>query len=128
MKRKIIITAVIFGVSAVIAGAFGAHFLQVRISPKNLEVWHTAVEYQFYHTFALIFLSTLTRLKVNLLSHCYYLFMWGMILFSGSLYVLACTEMIDVSWLHLIGIITPVGGVFFIAGWLTLGAIALKIQ
>ncbi len=59
MKKRIIITASVFGILAVVAGAFGAHGLQGSLSPKNMEVWHTAVQYQFYHVFALLFLSTL---------------------------------------------------------------------
>jgi len=128
MKRRFIITACVFGALAVIAGAFGAHGLEGKLSAKNMEVWHTAVEYQFLHTFALIFLSTLTRFKIRLIGHCYYLFSFGIVLFSGSLYMLACSDLIDWSWLPILGPITPIGGVLFIAGWVTLGIAALKIK
>ena len=126
MKRKIIITASVFGMLAVIAGAFGAHGLSKYLSSKNMEVWHTAVQYQFYHTFALLFLSTLTRLKTSLLRHAYYLFTVGIILFSGSLYVLACGSIFDWTWLPVLGPVTPFGGLLFIAGWVVLGIIALR--
>jgi len=128
MKRRIIITASVFGMLAVIAGAFGAHGLQGKLSAKNLEVWHTAVQYQFYHTFALIFLSTLARFNLRIVGHCYMLFSLGIILFSGSLYLLACSALLNWSWLPMLGPITPIGGVLFIAGWVCLGIAAFKIK
>ena len=128
MKRKIIITASLFGVLAVIAGAFGAHSLQARMSPKDLEVWHTAVQYQFYHVFALLFLSTLTRFRSSLINASYYLFTFGIILFSGSLYLLSCRSLLSLGSLSIIGPITPIGGSLFIAGWVTLALAAFRIK
>jgi uncharacterized membrane protein YgdD (TMEM256/DUF423 family) len=126
MKEKIIVTASIFGILAVIAGAFGAHSLQAVLSAKNMEVWHTAVEYQFFHVFAILFLSTLTRFKIKLINECYYLFSLGIICFSGSLYLLACRDLLEWNWLSVIGPLTPLGGLLFIAGWLALGVAAYK--
>jgi uncharacterized membrane protein YgdD (TMEM256/DUF423 family) len=126
MKEKIIVTACVFGVLAVIAGAFGAHSLQGMLSAKNMEVWHTAVEYQFFHVFAILFLSTLTRFKIKLINECYYLFSLGIICFSGSLYLLACRDLLEWNWLSIIGPVTPLGGLLFIAGWLALGVAAYK--
>jgi uncharacterized membrane protein YgdD (TMEM256/DUF423 family) len=129
MKRRIIITATIFGVLAVIAGAFGAHGLQGSLSPRDLDIWHTGVQYQFYHAFALIALSTITRLRTNLIKHIYFLFSVGIVLFSGSLYLLACKDLLNWSWIALVmGPVTPIGGLLFIAGWITLGVAALKIR
>ena len=126
MKEKIIVTASVFGVLAVIAGAFGAHSLQTVLSAKNMEVWHTAVEYQFFHVFAILFLSTLTRFRIKLINECYYLFSLGIICFSGSLYLLACRDLLEWNWLSIIGPLTPLGGLLFIAGWLALGVAAYK--
>ena len=128
MKKKIIVTASALGALAVIAGAFGAHELEGSISPKNLAIWHTAVEYQFYHAGALGLLSTLTRYRIKIIQHAYYLFLAGIILFSGSLYLLACINLIDISWLPILGPITPIGGLLLIAGWVILGLAALKIK
>ena len=97
MKKRIIITAAVFGALATIAGAFGAHGLDGVISPKNLQVWNTAVQYQFYHVAALGILSTLTRYRIKIVRHSYYLFMAGTILFCGSLYLLACDKQIEIS-------------------------------
>ncbi|WP_448699696.1 DUF423 domain-containing protein [Mucilaginibacter sp. AW1-3] len=126
MNKQIIVTASFFGLLAVIAGAFGAHALQAKLDAKQLEVWHTAVQYQFYHVFALLFLSTFTRFKNNLISASYYLFTFGIIFFSGSLYLLACRDLIGWSWLTVMGPITPIGGLLFIAGWVTLAVAGLR--
>ena len=81
MNRSIIITAALLGMLAVIAGAFGAHGLKVVITPQQLEVWHTAVEYNFYHVFALLFLSVFAKGKSGWVTASYYLFTIGIILF-----------------------------------------------
>ena len=126
MKRRIIITASVFGTLAVIAGAFGAHGLDKLLSAKNMEIWHIAVQYQFYHVFALLFLSTLTRYQTRLIKDCYYLFTFGIILFSGSLYLLACSDLLGWSWIPIMGPVTPFGGLLFIGGWICIGVVALK--
>ncbi|MDB4925217.1 DUF423 domain-containing protein [Mucilaginibacter sp.] len=126
MNKKIIITASVFGVLAVIAGAFGAHRLKTLIEPQQLAVWHTAVEYNFYHVFALLFLSTFSQNKNKFISVSYYLFTFGIIFFSGSLYLLACRDLLNMSWLWIVGPITPVGGLLFMAGWVTLALAAMR--
>ena len=125
MKKKIIVTASVFGVLAVIAGAFGAHTLRGSLSPKNLEVWQTAVQYQFYHVFALLALSVLP-LKGKLITATYYLFTLGIICFSGSLYLLACQDLLGVHISNITGPVTPLGGLLFIAGWATLAIAAFR--
>ena len=126
MNRSIIITASLLEMLAVIAGAFGAHGLQGSLSLRNLEVWHTAVQYQFYHAFALLFLSTCSRFRGGYITACYYLFTFGILLFSGSLYLLSCRDLLGWPWLQIMGPVTPLGGLLFIAGWLMLGVAALK--
>ncbi len=97
----------------VMAGAFGAHALENIVSPDRLDTFETAARYQMYHAIALFVLGLkdpdLPRAK-----WVGYLFLLGILLFSGSLYLLVLT---DTSWL---GAITPLGGVAFIAGWLLL--------
>ncbi|MDB5032252.1 DUF423 domain-containing protein [Mucilaginibacter sp.] len=126
MNKQIIITASVFGVLAVMAGAFGAHGLKTLIEPQQLAVWHTAVEYNFYHVFALLFLSTFGQNKSKFISASYYLFTFGIIFFSGSLYLLACRDLLNMSWLWIMGPITPVGGLLFMAGWITLALAAMR--
>lgn len=124
MKKKLIITASAFGALAVIAGAFGAHGLEGLLSAKNMEVWHTAVQYQFFHVFAILYLSKMTRYKTRLINDCYYLFTFGIIFFSGSLYLLSCRDLLGWHWIQFAGPITPLGGLFFIGGWVTLAIAA----
>jgi len=113
---KIVLTiAAISGLMAVILGAFGAHVLKGIISPEMLETYKTGVQYQFYHTFALITAGILMNFNQSkALKWSAYLFILGMILFSGSLYVLA------ISGIKMLGIITPFGGITWIAAWILL--------
>jgi uncharacterized membrane protein YgdD (TMEM256/DUF423 family) len=125
MNRQIIITASILGMLGVIAGAFAAHGLQQYLEPKQIEIWRTGVQYQFYHVFALLFLSTFASSN-KLIRIAYYLFTFGIIFFSGSLYLLACRDLLGWNWLIIMGPITPLGGLLFIAGWATLALAAFR--
>jgi len=126
MNKQIIVTAAVYGLLAVVTGAFGAHALKSKLDAGQLEVWHTAVQYQFYHVFALLFLSTLNLQNNNLLDWSYYLFTFGIVLFSGSLYLLATRDALGWPWIKFLGPITPLGGLFFISGWITLALGVLK--
>lgn len=114
--------ASISGFLAVALGAFGAHGLKNRLPADLLAVWHTAVQYQFWHTLALfgigILLNQAQPSKWLVLSG--WLFTAGIVIFSGSLYVLCLS---GVRWL---GAITPVGGVLWLAAWACLCYTATK--
>jgi len=99
---------------AVVAGAFGAHALRARLSPPDLATFETAARYQMYHAFALMVVGLLADRGSLCAPHAGWLFLAGIALFSGSLYLLALT---DQRWL---GAVTPFGGVAFIAGWVLL--------
>lgn len=105
----------------VAAGAFGAHGLKATLSPEMLSAYETAVRYQMYHAFGLIVVgwavSRSNDSKVRIAGWC---FVFGTLLFSGSLYALTLS---DIRWL---GAITPLGGVAFIAGWLALAFSVLQ--
>ena len=126
MNRQIILTASIFGILAVIAGAFAAHGLKPLLHESELEIWHTAVQYQFYHVFALLFLSTFSPSRNNTVRTAYFFFTFGIIFFSGSLYLLSCRGLLGANWLVAIGPVTPLGGLLFIAGWATLALAAFR--
>jgi uncharacterized membrane protein YgdD (TMEM256/DUF423 family) len=126
MNKQIIITASVFGMLAVITGAFGAHGLKALLPVGQLEVWHTAVQYNFYHVFALLFLSTFAKFKNRLITLAYYFFTFGIVCFSGSLYLLSCRSILGWDWLIALGPITPLGGLLFILGWLMLALAALR--
>ena len=113
--KKVLSIAAISGLLAVALGAFGAHGLKAIISPEMLEVYKTGVQYQFYHTFALLAVGILMNFNQSkALEWSAYLFITGMILFSGSLYVLA------ISGIKALGVITPFGGITWIAAWFLL--------
>jgi uncharacterized membrane protein YgdD (TMEM256/DUF423 family) len=126
MNKRIILTAAFLGALAVILGAFGAHTLKKLIDVSSLEIWQKGVEYQFYHTFALLYLSTFARYKNKLIGLAFLFFVLGIILFSGSLYLLALKDVYTSSIAAVIGPITPIGGLFFILGWICLFLAALK--
>lgn len=116
MPQLILITSAIFGLLGVALGAFGAHGLKKILSSDMLTIWHTAVEYQFYHTFAIALTGVLMLLlpQATLLRFSALAFIIGTVIFSGSLYTLALT---NIRWL---GAITPIGGVALIIGWFLL--------
>jgi len=122
MKTTLILAG-ISGAIAVIFGAFGAHALAVHLSDAQMNTYNTASKYHFYHTLAM--LATILLYKNNkkgkYLIWASYAFFVGIILFSGSLYLLACKDIIGLGSLtKIIGPITPIGGLAFILGWIAL--------
>jgi uncharacterized membrane protein YgdD (TMEM256/DUF423 family) len=115
--------AAIFGIIAVIFGAFGAHALKAQLSATALENWKTAVNYQFIHALALLLLATLQTNRFIRLSAWF--FALGIVCFSGSLYLLSIREILTIN-IAFVGPITPIGGLFFIIGWVFLFFSAFK--
>ncbi|HXE67333.1 MAG TPA: DUF423 domain-containing protein [Rhodanobacteraceae bacterium] len=107
------VAACVAGASAVVLGALGAHALHARLSPQMLDVWNTAVQFQFWHALALLACVLLPRTRAA--NFAAVLFATGIVLFCGSLYALACGAP------RAVGAITPIGGLVFIAGWIMLG-------
>lgn len=118
MAKLFITLASLSGMIAVAFGAFGAHALKNRLDDYSLGVYQTAVQYQFYHSLALLAvgLLALSQPQTALLRSSGWLFITGIVVFSGSLYLLSFTGL---RWL---GAITPLGGLAFIAGWACLAA------
>lgn len=120
LKNQFLLVGIL-GALAVIFGAFGAHFLKERLSEKLLSTFQTGVQYHFYHTLAMLGVIAIGhRLKASNLKLCLGLFLAGIICFSGSLYLLSCREIIGLTVYRWLGPITPIGGLFFIGGWLCL--------
>ncbi len=118
-RKSMLLSGVLFALIAVVAGAFGSHGLKSIITATQLDIYKTANTYQFYHAFAIMFVSILNQDKVNkLLLWSFRFFVIGIILFSGSLYLLSVREVLGIS--SSIGAITPFGGLFFITGWILL--------
>lgn len=112
MARRFAVIGAIAAGLAVAFGAFGAHGLKALVTPERLQTFETAVRYQMYHALALLFLGWLTaQHKTPVVTWAGYFFVAGIVIFSGSLYLLVLT---DTPWL---GAVTPFGGVAFISGW-----------
>ena len=121
MVRYFLFIGAIFGLLAVALGAFGAHALKTKISSDMLAVWHTAVQYHFYHTLALLAVALFIRQASNAwLTASGFAFIVGVVLFSGSLYWLA------LGGPKLLGPITPLGGLCFMVGWVLLAVGSLR--
>lgn len=113
--KNLAICSAISGFIAVAFGAFGAHALRASVAPEMLAVWQTAVQYQMFHALALFGIVVAgSRTPNKLLSVSGWFFVVGTLLFSGSLYALVLTG------IKALGMITPMGGVLFLSGWLVL--------
>lgn len=116
MQKIFLLSGAALGALGVMIGAFGAHKLKDHLTNiGRLDVFETAVKYQFYHAFALLILGLLMyKIDLKLLDYSGWCFLAGTIIFSGSLYILCLTNV--GKW----GAVTPIGGVFMIAGWILL--------
>ena len=124
MAQFFLITGAVAMALAVGFGAFGAHIVQDMLTAERFEVYKTGVEYHFYHAIGLLIIGAvaLHMPDNNLLSWSGWLLITGILIFSGSLYLLTLT---DTAWL---GAITPIGGFAFIAGWVLFAIALLKQQ
>lgn len=122
MDRIFMTLASLLGGLAVALGAFGAHALRGRLDERMLANFETGVRYHFYHALALVAVVVVIKLWPTsaLANYAGWLFLVGILIFSGSLYLMALT---GARWL---GAITPIGGVAFIAGWLCLALAAWR--
>jgi uncharacterized membrane protein YgdD (TMEM256/DUF423 family) len=121
MHKGFLLVASILGALSVGLGAFGAHGLKKIVPPEIVASFETAVRYQFYHVFALLAVAMLfEKFPDRFLKWAGNCFIIGIILFSGSLYLLTVMKATDSVGMTGIGIITPFGGLFFMAGWLLL--------
>ncbi|TKI65861.1 DUF423 domain-containing protein [Lysinibacillus mangiferihumi] len=122
--KKFIVTGALHGFLAVALGAFGAHALKDVVDEYGLSIWETAVQYQMFHATGLLVIGLLMSSKllgeVKQLKLAGIFLNLGIVFFAGSLYVLA------VSGIKVLGAITPIGGVLFLAGWVLIIVSALK--
>ena len=116
MDRKIILTASILGIVAIILGAFGAHALKEMIDVKSLATFETGVKYQMYHALFLLFLGTNALIREKTKKRILILTLFGVLFFSGSIFLLA-TNSITAFDFKIIGFITPLGGLLLIMAW-----------
>ncbi|TRX23990.1 DUF423 domain-containing protein [Flavobacterium franklandianum] len=116
MDKKIISTGAIFGMLAIILGAFGAHALKKVLSIEELATFETGVKYQMYHALFLLFIGLTTELPQKIKKTIYYLVVVGVLFFSGSIYLLATNSQTSFDF-KVIGFVTPIGGLLLISGW-----------
>ncbi|MFV7236779.1 DUF423 domain-containing protein [Flavobacterium sp. ZB4R12] len=116
MDKKIISTGAVFGMIAIILGAFGAHALKKVLSIEQLSTFETGVRYQMYHALFLLFIGTVNSLSQKTKKTIYYLVFWGVFLFSGSIYLLATNDLTSFDF-KAIGFVTPIGGLLLILAW-----------
>ena len=127
MYKPYLLTAALLGALAVALGAFGAHGLKSKVNPDTLQVFETAVKYQFWHVFALIAVAVLYQTyPSNTMLWSGKFFIAGIILFSGSLYALTFFRAAGNENMNVLGAITPLGGLCFIAGWILLAVGILR--
>ena len=119
MKRKIVLTGAFIGMIAIIFFSFGAHLLKKYLSIEELNTFEVGVRYQMYHALFLLFLSTRKEIAEKTVKTIYNLVVAGVILFSGSIYLLA-TKSLTVFDFKIIVFATPLGGFLLILGWLVL--------
>ncbi|MDN5862387.1 MAG: DUF423 domain-containing protein [Salinisphaera sp.] len=123
MSRCFLLAGALYGFAGVLLGAFAAHALRGLLSPAMLGAWDTAVRYQFWHALALLIVGMLLRQAQNCwLTAAGWAFVLGVLLFCGSLYLLAWS---GIGWL---GAITPFGGLSLLAGWIFLLAAVARAR
>ena len=116
MEKKITITAVVIGMTAIILGAFGAHALKKHLTVEELVTFETGVKYQMYHALFLLFLGLTTLVTEKGKKTIFQLVVFGVVFFSGSIYLLVTKTLSGIDFKPL-GILTPIGGTLLILGW-----------
>ncbi|MBL7757638.1 MAG: DUF423 domain-containing protein [Chitinophagaceae bacterium] len=130
MHKRFLTWGALLAGLAVALGAFGAHGLKKLVPPETVATFETGVKYQMYHALALLLVGLIAeRLASVWLKRAAWCFLIGILLFSGSLYLLTALKATDSVGLGGLGIITPIGGLFFIAGWISLavGVRSIKV-
>ena len=122
MNKNLIISCLL-GAITIILGAFGAHALQEILNSDELKSFGTGVRYQMYHVLVLLFLNTQSKFSNKIKNNLSYLFFIGILLFSGSIYAITFGLNVKYVWF-----VTPIGGLFFILGWLKMAYSYFKIE
>ena len=126
---SLLIKGAVLGLIAVIGGAFGAHALKEMLSNEQLAAYQTGIRYQFIHAIVLLFLFlVMNKFDSKFFGIASKFIFWGVILFSGSIYILTLKNLIGLELLKFIGPITPIGGLLLISGWgfIIWGGVKLK--
>ena len=120
MNKSILLSGLVLGVTAIILGAFGAHALKVLLTSEQLQTFETGVKYQMYHALFILVVANSNQLTEKAKKTVVKLAVLGVLLFSGSIYLLATQTILGINF-KTIGFITPIGGLFLIASWAWFG-------
>lgn len=119
MNKKLVTTAAILGIIAIVLGAFGAHALKKVLSIEELATFETGVRYQMYHALFLLCVGSVLSISEKAKKTIHSLVIAGVVLFSGSIYLLATNNLTSFNF-KVIGFVTPIGGALLIAAWAVL--------
>lgn len=120
MNKSILLSGLILGVTAIILGAFGAHALKALLTSEQLQTFETGVKYQMYHALFILVVANSNQLTEKAKKNVVKLAALGVLLFSGSIYLLATQTIFGFNFKS-IGFLTPIGGLFLIASWAWFG-------
>ena len=127
MNKTTFVIGIVFGVTAIVLGAFGAHGLEEVLSDSQLDTFETGVKYQMYHALFLLIVSQLKSISPKYWKTVVYLTTIGILLFSFSIYFLATNDLTGFDF-KTIGFITPIGGLLLILAWVLLGLGIIKSE
>jgi len=116
MEKKIILVGLLLGVIAIVLGAFGAHALKKTLTAAQLASFETGVKYQMYHALLLVFVASTSFFNTNEKTIAFYLTLFGILFFSGSIYLLTTASITGIKT-KILGPITPIGGMLLISAW-----------
>lgn len=125
--KKIAVTAAFLTALTIALGAFGAHGLKSLVDSQAINTFETGVRYQMYHSIGLLILGAMTVIPLKTKKTIFWLFIVGMLFFSGSIYLLSLNAILPFD-AGKIGFITPIGGLLFIIGWVWWGYAMLKLK
>jgi uncharacterized membrane protein YgdD (TMEM256/DUF423 family) len=125
--KKIVVIAALLGAVTIAIGAFGAHGLKELVDAEALNSFETGVRYQMYHVIVLLVIGLTPMISLKIKKRILFLFLIGILLFSGSIYLLSLKEVLPFN-VKSIAFITPIGGLSFIFGWLYLSYQLFKIK
>ncbi|RLD25852.1 MAG: DUF423 domain-containing protein [Bacteroidetes bacterium] len=127
MDKRIVVTAAFLGALTIAIGAFGAHGLKQLIDAEAITSFETGVRYQMFHVIVLLVIGLTGPISTTTKKWVFWFFIFGIILFSGSIYILALKEILSFD-VKSLWPVTPLGGLSFILGWLCLGYGLLKLK
>ncbi|MGB3344352.1 MAG: DUF423 domain-containing protein [Aequorivita sp.] len=125
--KNIVMTAAFLTAITIGLGAFGAHGLKNLVEPQAINTFETGVRYQMYHCIGLLILGMMVSIPLKTKRAIFWLFVVGMIFFSGSIYLLSLNAILPFNTAK-IGFITPIGGLLFIVGWVWWGYAMVKLK